>query len=204
MTPRTLVVGEGGFGRELWAWILHARQSTPEMAFLDDVPKSPRCLSLQDYVPDPRDRLFMGIADPETRRHLVDLLRSRGATPQQFPAFVHPTVVMTPTVRLGRGVILCPYSLVSTGAEISDFVHVNVFSSVGHDAKIYGFATLASHVDVCGHAEVGMMAQLGSGARVLPGIRVGERAVVGAGAVVGRHVAPHSGVAPRPLVTFKE
>ena len=86
-----------------------------------------------------------------------------------FVGLVVPHVVrllVGPSARLGRGVV------------------VNTAAVVEHDVVVGDGSHVAPAAVLLGAVVVGAGTLVGSGARVLPGIRVGDRVVIGAGAVV--------------------
>lgn len=191
---RLVIVGAGGFGRELLNWAHEAAGSTwSEVTWIDDNAAALDAFSypqkriggLSDYTPDANDLCVVAIGSPKARQHVVEELRTRGAA---FATLRHPSVVVSATARIGTGCVLCPLSFVSADAVVEDFVHINALATVGHDVRVGAYTTLSAHVDLTGGVKTGQRAFFGSGARVIPGIRIGDDAVVGAGATVMRSV----------------
>jgi sugar O-acyltransferase (sialic acid O-acetyltransferase NeuD family) len=191
---RLVIVGAGGFGRELLDWADQAvGASWSEVVWVDDnaaaldgfgYPQK-HLAALSTYAPAAGDLCVVAIGSPATRQRVVEDLQSRGAS---FTTLRHPSSVVSATAQIGNGCVLCPLSFVSANAMLKDFVHVNALSSVGHDARVGAYSTLSAHVDLTGGVTTGARAFFGSGARAIPGIRIGQDAVVGAGATVMRHV----------------
>ena len=117
---RWLIVGAGGFGREVYSWTqaqIHKSRPGITIEFLDD---NPDCLSkfpalqshlagsIQEYVPSPGDRLLMAIADPPAKLDTGSELLSRGA---QFASYVHPTAILSEDCTIGVGSIICPFAV---------------------------------------------------------------------------------------------
>jgi sugar O-acyltransferase (sialic acid O-acetyltransferase NeuD family) len=192
METQYVIVGGGGFGREVACWAV-AAGSGRVVGFLDDEAKDaarfpngiPYLGTIASYTPREGQQLLLAIGGTDAKRALVASLRARGA---KFASYLHPTAVVAMTASLGAGVVLCPYAVVSANAVVGEFVTINIHSSVGHDVTLGAYATLSAHVDLTGGVTVGEGATLGSGASVLPGRRVGAGATVGAGAVVMRNV----------------
>jgi sugar O-acyltransferase (sialic acid O-acetyltransferase NeuD family) len=193
-----VIIGAGGFGREVAAWVLAAaRAGTPwELAgFLDDNPDALRGLPVEagvlggtaGYEPRPDDRLVCAIGLPALRRRMHELFLARGA---RFATVVHPTALVADRAVLGAGVVICPYAIVSVDARVEDGAAVYYHSSVDHDAVVGRYCQVSAHCDVTGAAVLEDEVFLGSHAAILPGIRVGRGAVVGAGAVVREDVPP--------------
>lgn len=196
MTKKIIIVGAGGFGREVFTWIADSRADYPDwdvIGYIDDDKNvlrgfkydTPILSSIQDYKPNPGEFLLMGLGDPKTKEDISRLLEERGSN---FSTFIHRTAVIGSNVSLGRGCILCPNALLTCDVNIGDFVTINCFSGAGHDVSIGSFSTLSSHVDITGYAKIGQRVFFGSNATVLPKVQIEDDAVIGAGSVVMRKV----------------
>lgn len=205
---RTIVVGSGGFGRELMCWVndcASAGRLSPLAGFIDDKPLelpdyAPRLGSVQDYTPSEGDVFALAIANPATKRKVVGLLKDRGAV---FASVIHPSTTIVHTARMGEGVIMCPQTMLMPDSKIGNFVTILNFSGVGHDSTVGDFTTFSSLCDVTGNVTVGADVFMGSGARLLPGITVGDGALIGAGTTVVRSVKPGATIYNLPPKTLK-
>ncbi|MFP4674217.1 MAG: acetyltransferase [Opitutales bacterium] len=209
---KLLIVGAGGFGREVLAWA----QAHPDCGarwtisgFLDDNPSALDGYeyatsitgTIRDHKPA-RDELFVcAIGTPSIKRNVCESLRERGA---EFIRLVHPSVILGAHVSLGEGVVLCPRVTLTAEVVVGDFVCINCHSSAGHDTHIGAWSTISGHCDLTGGARIGREVLLGSGARILPGKSVGDGALVGAGSVVLRSVKPEQKVFGNPARAFEQ
>lgn len=195
---RLLIVGAGGFGREVLNWA----QDVPAVGrdwdvggFLDANLSAVNEYDcgfpvLDDplaYAPQEDDRFICAIGHTRTKIRVCNHLKKRGA---KFITLIHPTAVVGSTCVIGEGCIFCPGSIVTTDVRIGDFVTANLHSTIGHNAVIGNGCTLSCHVDITGFASLGEGVFLGSHASVLPKAVVGDYAVVGAGSVVLKRVKP--------------
>jgi sugar O-acyltransferase (sialic acid O-acetyltransferase NeuD family) len=188
---KLLIVGAGGFGREMHAWAMQHPDQGRAWAvagFLDDNPDALAAFGafapvrpLTGHRPAPDEVFLCGLGLPAQKEKLVAPLRAAGAT---FLTFVHPRALVGERVRLGSGVVLCPGAIVSADVELGDFVMVNLQSTIGHDARVGAWSTLSAHCDVTGRVQLADRVFLGSRVSIIPGRRIGARAVLGAGAVV--------------------
>lgn len=193
MADRIIVVGGGGFGRELMCWLedCTAAGTLPPLAgFLDDSPLelpryAPRLGSIQDFTPRAGDLFALAIAKPETKRKITGLLKDRGG---RFVSVVHPSAIVVRTAHLGEGVVLYPQALVTSDSSIGNFVTILNTSSIGHDSILGDFSTISALCNVMGNVTVGADVFLGSGARLLPNIKIGDGASIGAGVTALRSV----------------
>jgi len=180
---RIIIVGAGGFGREVLLW---ARDAWPNHAakiagFLSAdasllVPL-PIIADPASFTPEPGDALLLAIGVPEVRRHVAEDLESRRS---QFLTLIHPTAIVAPTATIGTGSILCPYSIVSDAAQVGRFTLLNYHTSLGHNATTGDFAVLSPYATLGGAAHIGDDVFLGLHASVGPSKRVGARSKVSA------------------------
>lgn len=193
---RIILLGAGGFGREVLSWASDANKNgliNKVDHFLDDnqnaiLNPEYECSYLgkiSDYKIEPGDRFLMGIASPLIKRIIYEKFERYL---DQFVTLIHPSAVVAKTAIVGRGVVVCPFSLISADVKIMDFVTINVLSSIGHDSVIGKFSTLSGHVDITGQVTVGDDVFFGTGAKVVPRINIGSGSKIGAGCTVMRSV----------------
>jgi len=196
---RILIVGAGGFGREVLQW---ARAAWPEAAartagFLSADPRIlaghacplPVIGDPDTFEPQPGDGLLLAIGIPGVRRRVAERLLGRGA---DFLTLIHPAAVVVPTARIGPGVIVCPQAIVSDSAALGRFAVVNYHASVAHDSSVGDFAVLSPYATLAGGARVGDDAFLGLHASVGPGVSVGPRSKVAANSCALADAPPDS------------
>lgn len=188
---RILIVGAGGFGREVLQW---TRDAWPEHAgkiagflssdqrVLDGFDTFPEIMGPpDDYRPAPGDYLLLAIGLPYVRRQVAESLLVRGAA---FLTLVHPTAIVAASARIGTGAILCPYSIASDSCHVGRFTIMNYHTSLGHDASAGDFAVLSPYATLGGNAHVEEDVFLGLHASIGPGKTVGARSKVSANSCV--------------------
>jgi sugar O-acyltransferase (sialic acid O-acetyltransferase NeuD family) len=203
---RLLIVGAGGFGREVLAWALDAPACGKDWrigGFLDANPAAlngypcdlPILADPLNFSPSADDLLVCAIGDPPPRLRLCRKLKERGA---EFLTLIHPAAIVGPACRIGEGCVLCPGVVVTTNVVLGEFTILNVGACVGHDVVVGPGGTLNPHSDLGGHSTLGEGVFLGTHADVLPSVTVGDYARIGAGSVVLRKVDPHTTVVGVP------
>jgi sugar O-acyltransferase (sialic acid O-acetyltransferase NeuD family) len=208
---KLLIVGAGGFGREVFQWARHIKSASGKwenIFFLDDNLHALDNFNTEgrivgriiDWQPGKDEEFVCSIGAPRVRMEICNVLEGKGAV---FINIIHPTAVVGEKCVLGKGVIICPNTCLTTDQHIGDHVIININTSIGHDTRIARGCTLSAHCDVMGGAQLDEGVFMGSGARILPGIRVGKNAKVGAGSVVIRRVAPDTSVFGVPALKIE-
>lgn len=197
-----VIVGAGGFGREVFALVQDLNRVEPRwqvLGFLDDALDKLAGLPYYGGVLGPIESYrelgcpwaICAVGDPRVRKAVVGRLDAMQAC---WATLGHPTAVRHDTSTIGEGCVLCHGAWVSVDTRIGRHVHMNCMTTVGHDAHLGDFCTLSPHADICGAAVLETGVFLGSHASVLPKAHVGAWARVGGGSVVLRNVAPNTTV----------
>ena len=201
-----LIVGAGGFGRELYGIARECNGFGDRFCikgFLDDNPSAldgfngypPVIGSPQSYVPQPEDSFITAIGSIAARRRCVEALEQRNV---RFISLVHRTATLGMNVEIGAGTIIAQNAFVSADARIGR--HACVFQSVvvGHDTVVGDFAHVYSLCAIGGNVKIGNGAAVYPGARIVPNRSIGDGAVVGIGSVVLLNVQPGTTVFGNP------
>ena len=207
---RLLIVGAGGFGREV-AWLARQRwgENVP-LAFLVSSaeyltpPVNDVTVQMLDVAPLlPGDRYVSAISDSTARRALSAMCEARHL--QAASVIAHPRIESSRFVEAGEGSILCAGTSLTTDVRIGRHVHVNLHCTIGHDVVIGDFSTLSPGVHVSGHVRIEEDVFIGTGAVIVNGkaghpLIIGRGAIVAAGACVTRTVEPGALVAGVPAI----
>lgn len=106
----------------------------------------------------------------------------------RFANAVHPSAVVSPSARLGVGVLVGPQAAVCSQATVGNHVIVNTGAVVEHDCVLEEGVSLAPGALLTGRVRIGRGAFIGAGAKINPRLTIGAGAIVGAGAVVTRSI----------------
>jgi len=208
---KLIIIGAGGFGREVLQWALQSNENNLKwevMGFLDDNLDKldgincsyPILGGVADWQPKSDERFVIAIAKSEDKKMVAEKMAIKGAI---FENIVHKTVMLFPNAKLGCGIILCPYVLVSDNAIINDHVMINYDSHISHDAYVGAYTTICSFCDIAGNVSVGESVFIGSSACIIPSCKVGDRAFICAGSVVMNNVLPKARVLGIPAKKFE-
>jgi UDP-perosamine 4-acetyltransferase len=130
-------------------------------------------------------RLFVALGENVTRSRLASKAVSLGF---ELVTAISPTAVVSPSAKIGKGVVIMPTAVVNADARIDDLCIVNTGATIDHDCVLGRGVHVAPQCGLAGGVRVSDWAFLGAGTIVLPNISIGTEAVVGAGAVVVANV----------------
>ncbi len=197
MSNRLVIVGAGGFGREMYAAVLASpqfreHQRITGVVFIDDhgaLPGLPAPIvsTISDFTPLPGDVGLCAIGSSRGRRTVTESLEARGL---RFVPFVDDNARVGASVTLAEGVIVCANSIITVDAQIGRHSHINCNCLIGHDVVVGDYVTLSSAVCLTGNVHLADDVFVGTGAILIPSRTVGAGATVGAGSVVLRNVKP--------------
>ena len=205
-----IIIGVGGFAREVY-W--HAQKSHgfntewTIKGFLDgdvkladeEYKKLPKNIPLlgdvDGYEICPDDVFACAVGTPQARKKLIEKILNRGG---EFINIISKNSFVMPSVKLGRGVIVCSYNSVGDSANIKDFVAINCNNSIGHDVSIGEFSCIMSNVNISGEVNIEQEVFIANSAVIIPKIKVEKNSYIGAGSVVLKKVRAGSKVFGNP------
>jgi sugar O-acyltransferase (sialic acid O-acetyltransferase NeuD family) len=198
-----VIVGAGGFGREVLDVVEAMNDAGAEIDFVGYVDDAETSVPLLDrrgapYLGpvggltvagrvDERAGFVIGIGAGEVRRRLDAILTSAGRRPL---VLIHPMATVGGDCRIGEGCVLAAGARVTTNITLGRHTQLHVNATIGHDSVLDDFVSVYPGATVSGSVHLADAVTIGTGANVLPGVSIGAGAFVGAGAVVIADVEP--------------
>lgn len=185
MTMKNFVlVGAGGFGREVRAWLGTFGPGHDVAGFVDDAACG--VLGTVDEHPlVPGAGYVVCLGTGALRRAVGQRLALRGA---RLGAVVSPAGMSASTLPRDGGNIYLGMFSISSDVAIGRFVLIQGYACIGHDVVLEDGVTVSSHAFIGGGAVIGADTTIHPHATILPRVKVGRGAIVGAGAVVLKDV----------------
>jgi len=190
-----IIVCAGGYGLEVYTEILginaKAEREGKEtvynvLGFINDIPNALEGKhieakiigSIQDWQPGYDEVYALGLSDPEGKKKVSSLLKSRGA---RFESIISVYAHVGKDVIMGEGCVVTT-STIGSGVRLGSFVNVN-------GSMIYGGATIGDYSTTTGftvveEATVGESVFIGSKAVISKDCVVGDGAKISAGSLV--------------------
>ncbi|NGM63429.1 acetyltransferase [Sphingobacterium sp. SGG-5] len=101
-----------------------------------------------------------------------------------FYTFIHSSVYMDKSVKIGKGSVIYPGCLIDQYVEIGDNVLMNVSGTVAHDSKIGNHCFLSPSVAIAGFVNMDEQCVVGINATIIDNISVAAQTQIGGGTVV--------------------
>lgn len=149
--------------------------------------------TIEEWQPKESEEFVVAIAAPDRKKKVVNELVAKGA---KFATMIHPTASISDYTKIGKGLVMYPYSSIGVNAEIGDYV--TICGTISHDNIVGDYVTLSGGARVSGCVTIGECAFLGAGSCVVPHVKIKENAFVGAGSVVIRNVKADTKVFGNP------
>jgi sugar O-acyltransferase (sialic acid O-acetyltransferase NeuD family) len=188
-----LIVGAGGFGREVFELLTYELGVTVQ-GFLDDghPPASPPLKATHlggVAVPAHHDvPCVVAVGYPPSKRAVAESLDEIGRPVS--PPVVHPRAEVGRAVELADGSIVTAGVVATTNIRCAPFTTLHPGALLGHDVVCDRYVSVMPGAAISGNVHLSEGVFVGTNAAILQGVRVGPWAVVGAGAVVTEDVDP--------------
>lgn len=198
------IYGAGNLGKELYDIALRVNNydnKWEKIIFLDDFYKEKtyylsKVFKLSDFYNEIKNiEIVIANGTPYNRKLLYDKVKAVGG---RLAGLYDPTAIVSPTARLGEGVILKPFVQVLSNAIVGDNVLIQSYVDVSHDNKIGNHCSISTEVCFGGKTVIEDEVFIGLGCAIRECVHIGKNAIVGMGAVVTKDVAPNTLVIGNP------
>lgn len=186
MEKKYILVGAGGFGREVRAWLTSYSSANNVVGFVDDLATGSDVLgSVDEHSVDSNAHYIVCVGAGAGRIALGERLARRGA---KIGAVISPKGAYISEISLTSGGIFLGVCSISSSVSIGKFLLVQGFACIGHDVVLEDGVTVSSHAFIGGGATIGRNTTIHPHATILPRLRIGRDVIIGAGAVVVKDV----------------
>lgn len=136
----------------------------------------------------------------------VRFLEKAATLGYETPSFIHPAVLLPPSVIIGKGVYILPGTSIMPFVEIDDYVMMSIGINIAHHCRLCKGVFLSNGVNMGGTILIEEEAYVGVGATIMAGVeRIGKHCLIGAGTVVTKNI-PDNAVAagvPARILRYK-
>ena len=188
------IFGVGGFGREVLTLIQDINKVEPTWnvvgSFDDgyDIGYETHGLKNLGGVKELNEwktplAVTIAIGTPRIKRAILNNINNPLI---EYPTLIHPSVISGDKdyVKIGKGCIICAYSVITCDVEIDDFVILNLACTLGHDTIVRKHCAFMPTCNISGECVIEEGVYCGTGVKIINQTSIGAETIVGAGAVV--------------------
>lgn len=135
--------------------------------------------------------MIVSIGVNRIRRMIVDRLVAKANAeghPLEFATAIHPSVVISPSAKIGEGTVIMTGAVINADAVIGKHCIVNTGATIDHNCVIGDFCHIAPGANLSGGTHIGERTWMGVGACVIQCLTIGKDCMIGAGSVVVKDI----------------
>lgn len=194
MPKQIVIFGAGGFAREVLQILRDINRSAPgtwePLGFIVDAEYAtehtiqglPVLGTIEWLQRNKHVQVIIAVGSSSARRRIAN--RISGTCENSFATLVHPRSWLGDSIEIGCGTVICAGALITTDINIGEHVHINIGSTIGHDAILNDFVTLNPCVNISGNVTLSQGVEIGTGSVLIPYAHVGSWVIIGAGSIV--------------------
>jgi len=187
-----VIIGGGGFGREVKALVDEINEVEPTWNFLGYIDDNTEKGTAEGDVilgnidwflaQENKPWAIISIANPPTREKVAARCEEAGV---KFATLVHPTVRIKGNLcTIGEGSIICDGTVLAVNSHLGKHCIINMDCGIGHDTVLGDFVSIMSNSVIAGEVEIGKCCYFGLHNTVINQLKLAEYSTFGAGAVI--------------------
>jgi sugar O-acyltransferase (sialic acid O-acetyltransferase NeuD family) len=193
-TKEKVLIGAGGFAREIIA-----ESKLNLKCYVDDQYYRDGLYKISEFNPEKQIALISN-GNPKDRKLIVSRLPKN----TEFWSYVSPkAILLDDNIDIGVGVFICSGCILTTNIKIGNHVHLNLNTTVGHDAVLSDFVTTAPNVNISGNVFIGEEVYLGTNSVIKEKIKITSNVIIGLNAGVVKDIIEQGTYIGTPAVKMK-
>jgi len=197
MRTKIVIIGGGGFGREVFNLI--NKDLFEIIGFIDNVIKGDTVLPLPIIGDDNlipilnekgiADHACVTIGNLQKRKSISEATILSGLL---LPNILYTSSTIITSIPLGFGVVIYPNVVVMNDCNIGRGVLLNAGVTLGHDVIVGDYSSVNPGAHIAGKVRIGQEVLIGIGAVIKENVTIGNRVIIGAGSVVLNDIPDNS------------
>lgn len=143
---------------------------------------------------------IVAVGEPKDRELLTQRFADAGIS---ITNIIDSTARISPTVKLGKGVIICEFVSIHAFSDIGSGVLIQPGAIIGHDTIIGDYSVMGTYSAPGGGCVFGKNSYVGMNATIKEKLMIGDNAIIGMGAAVFRDVDKDTVVVGNPARVTK-
>lgn len=176
-----VLIGAGGFAREIRGEVRLQYGNVLKM-YVDDQYWVEGLYRISEFDPKTQSALI-AVGNPADKKKLLAKLPEN----TEFWNYISPRAYVN-NLRMGKGNFICAGTIITVNVTIGNHVHLNLHTTVGHDAVLGDFVTTAPNVNISGNVTIKDGVYLGTASCVKEKLTICEDVVLGMNASVVKDI----------------
>lgn len=195
---KVILIGAGGNAAEVHFYIHYSNKVNPQeqiniVGFLDTTDEFYKHYGFEEPYLGSQDshevrsdiEYLLCFGNSAYKKELAKKIEEQGG---KFFTFIHPTALISPSSKIGKGVLISHNASVGPKVEIGDFNILNSRCTIGHDTKIGNFNFISPQVSLSGNTTIGDNNMFGVNSATIPSINIGNNNTIGAGSIITKDI----------------
>ncbi|KLU64358.1 UDP-N-acetylbacillosamine N-acetyltransferase [Desulfosporosinus acididurans] len=202
----------GGVGREVCDIAERINTQSPkweEICFIDDTINADSFYGKKLFSYNNFQKIFspesaiivIANGEPASRETLSSKVISDG---YRLASVIDYSAVISPSARLGKGIIIYPFVCVSSNVQINNNTLIYNHSTVAHNSVIGNNTVLSIGATIAGNCSVSDNCFIGAGAVIRENVQIGSWSIIAMGSVVSHSLPPNGIYMGNPAKMKKE
>jgi acetyltransferase EpsM len=204
--------GCSGFFKEQFVWVKDFLSSNKNQYTLAGIIDDPKSIYLKkdnfsglnifklSEIPKYNDiEIHLSIGEPVLRERAIEELKE-----YKIFSYYHPSAVVSPYTKIGKGVTISPKTIIAGDAIIGDYNVLNFGSMVSHDCIINQNNIFSPGVKIMGNCKIGNNNFFGVDAKMIPATEVIDRNRIGANCVITKNFSSDHVLVGTPAKVIKK
>lgn len=206
-----VIIGAGTYGEVYLAYLKEANVDI--IGFLDDNTdlcghdfSGVKVLGGIDLLNELKDThqveaVYCPLGNNELRVRFLTMAKKMG---YQTPNYIHPSVIVSPSVIIGEGVYILLGALIMPYVILENYVMISMGAHIAHHTTLSEGVFISTGVNFGASIFAGKFAYVGISSTIMTGIKsLGTNCLIGAGAVVIKDVPDNAVMAGVPAKVLK-
>ena len=195
MSKKIIIIGASGLGKEV-AWLAHDC-GYEVYGFLDDDANKKNIYGkailgkISDWKKWINFSFVIAVGNPIVKKNIFEMMTQHEDCPS-FATLIHPSVIMSKSIQVGEGTIICAGVVLTVDIIIKKNVLINIGSTIGHDCLIEDFVTIAPNVAISGNVTLEKYVEVGTGATIKQNLSLAKGSMLGMGSVLTKSIKERS------------
>jgi acetyltransferase EpsM len=148
-------------------------------------------------------KYFFALYKPSCMLERVQLFQGLRLPLNKFTNFVHPSVFIAPSAKMGIGNVVCSNVTVNSNALIGNFNTLNGNVLFGHDTKLGNYNILAGSTTISSEITIGDGNFIGLNSTIRDKVQIGDYNIIGMASTVLDNIGSHHVVVGSPAKVIK-